>query len=896
MAAGLRVLLALAAVLAALGPTAARKPRPVRCEPGVFAMAPANAAQVTSGIGISVEGVELTSDGRVRVGACVAKARVKATVGTTHLSAIFPRCGGAHRLKLVGAIPSPACDEMQGSLHAAHRPKEVFTARRTLPTTSTTLVSEVTTTTAPSVSTTTSVPISVSTTSTLPAASCGNDVLDVGEACDHDPQCGRRAHCTPRCTCEPLPGDVAETSQVLIDDALRAGRIDLGTALLYRAYALFADPRLPAEFDGVGTEPEDSRLLIEIADATLSDAARALLEPFTVRPTDPRSVFSTGYAAPAVDRSVPRAEPASCTTVAACTDWMSTDTAHFRVWSCGDVLATVRADVATEAEGLYGPMTAYMGAPVPDEADNDGTPKTDIYLVEPNQARLRDGVCKPIVGGAGGQTHTAPPQLFNVGSGTRITAAFILLPVAAATDATERESTLAHEFFHVLQLSASESTLSSWLRESTAVWAEWKFVPRTTAVAVHSRFRTYQSRLFLSLDTNQLLGQFSLAYAAYIWWYFAEQEGGPNVVAAVWSNAANGAGPNQAANEAFPFADHFRDFIVRNLDDTPLVGASLPTYQGAPMDPKFPFPQPVADIERLSVSATSITGVAASTSLDYLSEQVFGVDVSEDVRKLTFDFSALPGADKLDVEILLRTTNPPDPAFAAWQRRRPVAGKLTLCRDKGDPQVFEAYVILGNHDWSGGGKIAGSWKVSGGSCGYPRRVGMDFTATYTVDAPDGTGSAVWTWTGSGAFALDTTLSAPFVGDFLYHLEGASGTVRVHGTSTSPEACESDGSASFTVPPSVPSQDNDLFVLRHVFEDPTKATYQLSLIGDLAPITVHTVCGSRTVDEEQDGSFVLNSPLRDVPWHWPIVDDFFQPGGDVYRMQVQLSGSDFVPDE
>jgi hypothetical protein len=49
------------------------------------------------------------------------------------------------------------------------------------------------------------------------------------------------------------------------------------------------------------------------------------------------------------------------------------------------------------------------------------------------------------------------------------------------------------------------------------------------------------------------------------------------------------------------------------------------------------------------------------------------------------------------------------------------------------------------------------------------------------------------------------------------------------------------------------------------------------------------------DEEELPAFASNTPHRDVPWDWPIVDDLLLPGAFV-RIQVQLDGSDFVPEE
>src|SRR5262249_39932965 len=90
-----------------------------------------------------------------------------------------------------------------------------------------------------------------------PVASCGNGKLEPGEGCELDIDCTRRQSCSSQCACVALDPPPADTSQVLIDDAYRAGAISLGTALLYRAYAVYHDPRLPADYDGVGPDAED---------------------------------------------------------------------------------------------------------------------------------------------------------------------------------------------------------------------------------------------------------------------------------------------------------------------------------------------------------------------------------------------------------------------------------------------------------------------------------------------------------------------------------------------------------------------------------------------------------------------------------------------------------------
>lgn len=92
------------------------------------------------------------------------------------------------------------------------------------------------------------------------------------------------------------PPDLTEQPIVAparIAAALEAGRIDYGTSLLYRAYALYDDPQLPDEYLGNVPE-EDTALFSEIALAgdRLSDDIRQELVPYTVRPDDPRSIHA----------------------------------------------------------------------------------------------------------------------------------------------------------------------------------------------------------------------------------------------------------------------------------------------------------------------------------------------------------------------------------------------------------------------------------------------------------------------------------------------------------------------------------------------------------------------------------------------------------------------------
>src|SRR5262249_26880460 len=162
----------------------------------------------------------------------------------TRITARLGTCGTARKVKLLATLAAPACDAAQVTVRGRKLKRLRFLAPRAIELEDTTTTT-VTTTLPPGGST--------STTST---------------------------------TLSPPP-TLPPTSQQLIADALRGGRIDLPTALRYRAYALFGDGRLPPEFDGDGTTGEDTLLFLEILRrwGQLPADVQADLQAFLVRPT-----------------------------------------------------------------------------------------------------------------------------------------------------------------------------------------------------------------------------------------------------------------------------------------------------------------------------------------------------------------------------------------------------------------------------------------------------------------------------------------------------------------------------------------------------------------------------------------------------------------------------------
>src|SRR5262249_28047556 len=152
------------------------------------------------------------------------------------------------------------------------------------------------------------------------------------------------------------------------------------------------------------------------------------------------------------------------------------------------------------------------------------------------------------------------------------------------------------------------------------------------------------------------------AYEAFIWHLFIEQETGAETIGAMW-NATASMLDRDAANSVFPFKTHFKDFILRNLNDDSLDSAGLPKYDS--IDPSFPAKTSIPlgkDHENLgSVQVGAPT--MGTVNLFHLSAHYADVGIDGDnIREVTFDFSKVMG-DGLDVELMLAT----DVAETSWK-------------------------------------------------------------------------------------------------------------------------------------------------------------------------------------------------------------------------------------
>lgn len=586
------------------------------------------------------------------------------------------------------------------------------------------------------------------------------------------------------------PSSETSTSQGLIAADLAAGAISLPESLRYRAWALFGDPRLPERYDGTGSAPEDSHLFDEIADLLPSLPAdqRAELETWLLRPTDPRSPFTSADAGTTGSRIVlaQAAEPEANRCAAprrwVFKDWSPNGDADtgFRAWACDVDEAAARADL-DEVLGilskLWTPMTRPvpdgMGPPVPDTTApaNDGNGKIDVYLLEPlATCRPRGNECDEMPPGAAAAAPQVWPRHCGVaGFPASACAGFVIVGRNwLRTDFLV--PVLAHEFFHVLQKAHHVGVGPHWYVEATATWAEWQYVvlsgdwpQRIRDYArdnLETRFGWFQARHASLLQfSSDLAEDRQFQYDAWLWPLFQATLVGPSEVFRTWvaiRQATSATEYDLAIDQVTPFASHFRDFAVRNAQPgavgiDPTDEMPEDRWQTKPNLADFPT-TPHALRTAPSVLAMGRSSRALATPVGALEVHYEEFTVEDSgIRQITIDIGGLTGSAHANLDVIGLVQPKGDSETPAWRRYKAGGSQLTLCRDDANQDVARFEVVISNHsfDRSDNGPdpaaaLTGSYVVDAkDKCDVPD----GFTGTLSGSKPGDS------WSGTATFEL-----------------------------------------------------------------------------------------------------------------------------------------------
>lgn len=503
----------------------------------------------------------------------------------------------------------------------------------------------------------------------------------------------------------------------LISAALADGKLSAEQALLYEAYATFADAQLPAQFRGDPDSPDEGNFHGNVTAAwpTLSPAAKAGIRPWTLPPYSEGSAWSQtpgGATAPTTD---PDAKPfCDDTDIPISAQWNSQQApGGIKVWwpkgdknseNYKDTEALAKAIAASGADARSRTSKVLDGLTVPQDDGSScagGDTNFDIALWYDLGGRFSAKTTPH---------HSACP-----------TSSYMIMDSKSANwggtylvdGDLSLKALLAHEFSHAV-LSGKRKDCGSperWFAEGTAVWVE-KMAYYPNANIPGASTQVYVSHLDQPLNMPVPLG----GYRAYgIWLFFydvTQRHHDDKLIASMYRNTAQyeplqavmlALAPSGSASDRKGIDHDWRQFILDawNKDEhnewsQPAWGpirarakTSAPDSSGAPTGP----PPTTIDLGDAHHRVYALTDTGTQ-SLANLSARYYEFDLgaSKNVHWIRLRNPYATGSSSGDVRALILRNG-------QWKTEdwtgRPT---VDLCQDHKDERAEQLVLIFGNHD------------------------------------------------------------------------------------------------------------------------------------------------------------------------------------------------------
>jgi len=475
------------------------------------------------------------------------------------------------------------------------------------------------------------------------------------------------------------------TSEEVIAEALKKADITYEESLLQRAYAIFDDPRLDPLFRSpVMNWDAASALFVEIdsKETSLSAGLLAALEPFRVRPNDPRSIVNR----PRADVVKTRQPHDSAI------GWIgrAVPNTNLRIWIKGspvdlDPYEPLFEAVWREFQGIF----SYPDddAPGPDLATNpDGA--IDFYLIHGREVDPRVDYCfaansNPVwctIGATGGVTKPAEPRRF------RKSSAYVQLNRSMLNEDVLVDA-IAHELAHVTQF-GHDNNENWWLKDSTASWAAYRVMKklRRNPTVSYDYAARFMKGLHLPLDRMDRAEHNQ--YDAWLFFLYTSTELGDHIVEEVWRQAERaGIDDIKAVNEAIPLDKHFPLFTVRNWNRAE-PGPAYTTWDRTFRPGLMPDP--------INAMPTNPAMVTLDEPLPKLSAQYYHYTAFDaNVRRITLQnfYALVPDAHIWALKKVGSDWKMPED----WSRDN----VKVLCRDLPQDDVSELVLIVSNSSMTG---------------------------------------------------------------------------------------------------------------------------------------------------------------------------------------------------
>lgn len=498
---------------------------------------------------------------------------------------------------------------------------------------------------------------------------------------------------------------VTPDSATLIDKALASGKLDEETALTYRAYAAFADCRLPAEFRGDDSTVETSMILAELAAKfdTLSPAARANLSPFLLEPYAPGGWVAQRETRCAANKTISPSAAAP-------------ETLFILGGKVGITFRTdvegeraIATQIATAVEQtIYPNLTALMGRePLPyfGSVQRWNLNLVTIVNTTPGGKDL---------GGTGFLQTSAASSVCKSG------------PAFSQVDPRNPShlSTVAHELMHAIQFSYELSAACvipeyRWLADATATWAQHYIYPNPPSPPVgdaeHKQAVHFLSRTESPLDCRGASCP-NHEYGAYLLpFYIHRRYNDPQFVRRIWEAAKNNLSLDSVDVALTPhggFKEQWPEFAKYNWNREPYDDyETWDRLSGSPNrakadevevvlsspDGELKLDSSPLEIEYLSARYYHFTFKDQNVrSVAFWNGLTFKLSL-EDIQSIGVQYNPKPATPEqkkgAHVRALIKVEN------TVWQEtdltEKPY---ITFCRDKRAERIEELVLIISNSD------------------------------------------------------------------------------------------------------------------------------------------------------------------------------------------------------
>lgn len=426
----------------------------------------------------------------------------------------------------------------------------------------------------------------------------------------------------------PVRVAAAASGAQLVDAALAAGRIDANTALKYRVFALFNDPRLPLEF--VGNAPRRSagstmaelgKQFNQMSAADQADVARYFIPPiYESSWFYQKTSLAITTSAGAADRvRAFAARPCEAGDVFVGRDWKSEDSTFFRVWYLHNRFpadADLARRVAAAAATARGILTGIgLRPPVSDAVDlaaaacNGGDGRIDIFLMPGEDVSVSGayGVTDRSVRDEAARSGFMMLNRDDIGRAAT--------PTECAGSDCILNGTVAHEFMHLVQAAYAYSLERNmlWLLDATADWAINQVFPSNNFE--HLQVPAFADNVQQPLWwPNVYGGSDGKMYGAWLFFeYLTRQAGSPDVVRRILEEQERPA--NATALQSLDAAvggalDSFwKDFAYKLWNDPAVDSASFHSWDNLT---RIPLPISVTNVggfapQQMNLSYSALT-------------------------------------------------------------------------------------------------------------------------------------------------------------------------------------------------------------------------------------------------------------------------------------------------